>query len=196
MRRFAAALVSLGIALPATASELDFNIGADSARLEFRNALPSGLDLQGGEWEVGGLYVDEVEDATDEDAFLGHFDLRATGDAGAQGVDLNAGLGVRGYYLGSDFADGGALALSGQFTARMPDFNRVGLHGEAFFAPDVTSFSDLDDIFEIGLYVDYQVIRNGFVYAGWRTIETDVDDVPGGDMDLDEGLVAGIRVDL
>jgi len=197
MRRLlATALLGLGTVSPVVAGDVDFNVGGDSARLEFRNALPGTIDLQGGEWEIGGLYVDEVEDDADEDAFLGHVDLRATGDAGAQGLDLNAGLGLRGYYLGSDFADGGALAVAGQFTARLPDYNRVGLHGEAFFAPSATSFSDLDEIFEIGVYVDYQVIRNGFVYLGWRSIETEIDDATGGDVDLNDGAVAGLRLEL
>ena len=61
--------------------------------------------------------------------------------------------------------------MGGVVTGRIPGNDRVGAFGEIWFAPEVSSFADLDRVFEINLGVEYQLLRQAAIGVGWRHVD-------------------------
>lgn len=171
---------------PALASSLDVNIGSDNVRGQFTQAL-DGYDRYGTPYFNAGLLYSD-----DADALIGHAGLEVTGDAAAQNANIRAGLGGRLYYTSSDDGDGAALGLGGHATARLPQYNRFGLRAHAYYAPDIIAFQDFEEFLEYGVDFEYQLLKNGYVYVGYRQIKADLDS--GGDQTLDSGAHVGLRL--
>lgn len=176
----------VGATVPAAAGTLDANISSDSVRGTFSQAL-NGYNRYGTPyWDAGLLYTN------DTDAWIGHLGLQVVGDTSARNASIRAGLGGRLYFVNSDPGDGAALGLGGTVTARIPQYNRFALRGHAYFAPDIISFHDLDQFFEYGIDFEYQLLKNNYVYVGYRQIRAEVSD--GGHQTLDTGFHVGLRL--
>ena len=74
----------------------------------------------------------------------------------------------------------------------MPEFNRLGGRAWAFYAPTVSSFSDLDGYLEYGVSVDYQLIRQAFIVLGYRKLEAELD--VGADAKIESSGFFGLRM--
>jgi hypothetical protein len=190
MKRIIAMLgVVLGTAvMPAKAEILDVNVGQNSVRVALLGPLSRFVTDLRGQYDAGMLIRPKSED----DLFQAHLGVLVTGDAGASFVDVAAGLGIRTVYVGRDGDSGGAVALGGQFEARNPSFNRVGLSGYAYYAPRATSLGEVDEYFEYGGAIDYQVVRDAAIYVGYRNLKYDIGNV--GDVTADVGFRAGLRL--
>ena len=188
LNKIAASVALLAACVPAFAeSEFQIDLSGDAVRGEFGfdvGVLPN----NNAKWNFGALFADDV---AGDDGIMIHTGLLVTGDAGAQDALVQAGLAVRAAAFDADNASGGAIAIGGEIDARLPEVNRIGVGVEAYFAPDASSFSDISGYFEYAFNVNYELIRNGFVYVGYRKIEVDVDDV---DIEIDDGAHAGFRV--
>lgn len=190
-------LASLALALPglfftaagAAAQGLDINLSSDAIRGEFAfdtGALPN----NNAKIAIGGLFSEDLE--PDELTAI-HAGLLVTGDTGAREALVEAGLGVRVVALDvADSLNGAAIALGGEVDARLPAFNRIGVSGYIYFAPDVSSFSDINQYIEYAFDANYEIIRNAFVYLGYRQVRLDID--PVGDFSADTGMHAGFRL--
>jgi hypothetical protein len=64
-----------------------------------------------------------------------------------------------------------ALTLGGQ-VRWFPGNGSVALGGYAFFAPKVVTFLDGTQFYDAGLRAEVEVIRNSFVYLGYRWTRT------------------------
>ncbi len=190
MKRIIALLGALlgTAAVPAHAEILDVNLGQNSVRVALSGPMSHIIDDLRGQYDTGVIIRPKASD----DLVQAHLGFLVTGDAGAKVVDVAAGLGIRGVYVGRDGDSGGAIALGGQFEARMPSFNRVGVSGYAYYAPGATSMGEVSKYFEYGGAVDYQVVRDAAVYVGYRNIRYDIGNV--GDVTADVGLRAGLRL--
>jgi hypothetical protein len=183
MKRLLAALL-VSVAAPVAQAEIfDLSIGDNAFRATVAGPLARLFDNANGQYDVGLLLKPE----TDEDLLQIHTGVLLTGDAGARDVDVAAGLGIRAVYTGIDSNSGGALALGGQLEGRLPSYNRIGLTGYAYYAPEVLTVGDVANYIEYGVALDYEVIRGGAIYVGYRNIEQD--------FDLREGFQAEIDVD-
>jgi hypothetical protein len=183
MKRLLAALL-VSVAAPVAQAEIfDLSIGDNALRATVAGPLARLFDNANGQYDVGLLLKPE----TDEDLLQIHTGVLLTGDAGARDVDVAAGLGIRAVYTGIDSNSGGALALGGQLEGRLPSYNRIGLTGYAYYAPEVLTVGDVANYIEYGVALDYEVIRGGAIYVGYRNIEQD--------FDLREGFQAEIDVD-
>jgi hypothetical protein len=182
------ALVSAVTALPAKAEIADISLGENSIRAALAGPLAHIFPNAKGQYDTGVL----IKPKTDNDLVQLHAGALIVGDAGAQGVDVAAGLGVRGIYVGRDSNSGGALSLGGQFEARMPSFNRVGISGHAYYAPSASSFGEVDEYREYAVAVDYQVVPDAAVYVGYRNINYDIHDASG--LTAENGFRAGLRL--
>ncbi len=114
-------------------------------------------------------------------------------DAAAGGTTaLRAGLGLRLVYANPDESsqDGGAVALGGFARYVLPNADRFHVAGHVYYAPDVVSFGDLTEYYELGARVGYNVIRDADVYLGVRSVKTDYE---AGDLSLDSGLHVGFQ---
>lgn len=187
--RFIAALgLATACALPAQAEVLDLAIGDKSFQLRFSGPLDN-VRGTGAQYELGLLTRPDDEPL---DLLQLHAGFMLTGDAGAPGIDLVAGLGGRAIYIDRDAFDGGVLALGGQFEARLPGAERLALAGYAFIAPSVTSLGDFDGYREAALDLAYEVIRGGWVYVGGRHIRHRYDN--GLRATVDNGMHVGLRL--
>ncbi len=179
-------IVLVSAAVPAMAGTLDANISSDSVRGTYSQAL-KGYDRYGTPyWDAGLLYSD------DSDAWIGHLGLQVVGDTAARNASIRAGLGGRLYFVNSDPGDGAALGLGGNVTLSVPQYNRIALRGHAYFAPNIVAFHDLDQFFEYGVALQYQLLKENYVYVGYRQIR--VDTSHHGHQTLDTGILVGLRL--
>lgn len=177
----ALALASLLLAAPAQASTLDVNLNGDVVRGAF--AFPAFGNLTA---DVGLLHHQDDGDVI-------HFGLHLVDEAGA-GESLIAGLGGRVVALDATGLDGQVIALGGFFRYTLPDYNRVGFSGHLYFGPDVIAFGDTSRYFEVAVRAQYNVLRQGHVYLGYRNIKADFE--LGPEVTIDSGLHVGLLVEF
>jgi len=195
MKKQLIAVLLAGTAHLAAAEEFDLNINNDAVRGALSGPLSRVFSGVTGQYDTGLLYKkgeDNPTDPKDVKLTLGHFGVLATGDVGAKGADAGAGLGVRAVLADRGDATGAALALGGQFEVRLPGFERVGLSGYGFFAPQILSFSDLKSYSEYALDVEFEVVRAAAIYAGYRRVN--IKPEPNGPSNADDGAHIGLRL--
>jgi hypothetical protein len=175
----------------ARAEGLDFNLSEDALRGAFAGSLTDLFPSVDGVYELG-LLAGEQDSA---DFLQGHAGLLVTGDAGARDANVTAGLGVRLAVLDVEQVSGGALALGGMLEARLPAFNRIGLVAYAYGAPEASSFGDLEGWLEYSAALDYQVLRNASLYAGYRQLKVEPQ-ATGEWMTVDTGWHLGLRLNF
>lgn len=176
--------------LPARAEILDLSLGENSVRAALSGALANVIPNIKGQYDTGVL----VKPKTDEDYLQVHAGALITGDAGARYLDVAAGLGARLLYIGADDDSGGGLALGGQVEGRLPEFNRLGFTGHAWYAPSASTFGEMDEYLELAAAVDYQVVREASVYLGYRNINIDTRERT--DITVESGLRIGLRMNF
>jgi len=191
MNRFSRWLLALGLAVAAGAAQaetVDINLSSRAIRGELSGPLAHLFPRLKGEYNAGGL-AGEKDAVNYNEAFAG---LLLTGDAGARQANVTAGLGARFAMLDVEQYTGGALALGGMIEARLPAFNRIGVIGYAYGAPKVATFGDFEGYFEYAVALDYQLIREASLYAGYRQLRLNPEE--GGSVTADTGFHGGIRL--
>ncbi len=186
----AAGLMVAGLMLASTAAQaeiFDLSIGDNS----YRAALYGLASDKKGQYDIGAI----VRPERDDDLLVAHVGALLTGDAGARDFELAAGLGLRGVYVGRDHDSGGAIAVGGQLEARYPGFDRLGLSVYGYYAPDVLGLGDVEQYYEVGVALDYQVLKDASVYIGYRNVNIELEPLDG-DITADNGLHAGLRLDF
>lgn len=183
--KYLVAVLALAVVLPAQAETLDLNISENALAGSFSGALPSTVS---GLYDFGALY--RASNKGDLKNF--HGGVLLTGDTGAKNVNLVAGLGLRALVTDSQSNQGTAVAFGGQLEAKLPFANRINTRVSAYYAPSMTSFSDLESYREVAASIGYEVIRNGTVYGGWRNVREDFD--LAGKYTVDNGFHAGFRL--
>lgn len=167
------ALALFAAAGAAQAETADLNFGPDSFRFFLSGPLSRAGNGLSGQYDAGVIYKEgdkNSSDPKDAQLKLGHVGVLATGDVGAKGAEAAAGLGARLVYADRADQTGGALALGGQFDLRLPGYERVGLGGYGWYAPEITSFADVKSYSEFALDVDFEVVKAASVYAGYRLV--------------------------
>ena len=195
MNRLIAAAMLAACAQSATAEEIDIDLSSDSVRGELSGPLSRIFSSVTGQYDAGLIYKqgeDNSADPKDTPLTLGHFGVLATGDVGAKGAEVAAGLGARAVFADRGNASGAALALGGQFAVRMPGFERLGLSGYAYIAPNILSFSDIKSYSEYALNVEFEVIHAAAVYVGYRRVNLKPE--PNGPSNADDGAHIGLRL--
>lgn len=165
-----------------TGKALDVNLNSDAVRLGFAWRLGEPNYLA----ELGWLYNQDKGDVI-------HASFHLVDAASASGTALQAGLGVRLVHARTDpgSVDGTALALGGFARYTLPRADRFNIGGYAYYAPDVTSFGDQSEYYEVGARLGYSVLRAGDVYLGLRRLEAEYDGAGG--FTFDSGLHVGFE---
>lgn len=166
-----------------TGKALDVNLNSDAVRLGFTWRLGNPAYLA----NLGWLYNQDRGDVV-------HASFHLVDAASGSGTALQAGLGLRVVYTRTDPSvfSGTALALGGFARYTLPNANRYSVGGYGYYAPDITSFGDQTEYFEIGVRAGYSVIRDGDIYLGLRRIEADYKGTGG--FKLDSGLHVGFEL--
>lgn len=182
MKAFRIPFIVLSIAAaPVYASDVDLSLTNDSVKGQY-NFFGSNSDQQVG---VGYTYHEGSR-------HIGNVDFHAQGRTALGNLPTTAGIGVRGIGWDDDRLDGGALALGGFATVNLPDVPGLSFTGGLHYAPSILSFGDSDDMTSVEVRGSYRVIRNAEVFAGYRYLNTNFDGP--GDINLDEGVMAGIKL--
>lgn len=166
-----------------TGTALDINLNGDAVRLGFAWRLGDPKYLA----ELGWLYNQDKGDVI-------HGSFHLVDAASGSGTALQAGLGVRLVHTRTDPGsfDGTALALGGFARYTLPNADRYNIGGYGYYAPDITSFGDQSEYYELGVRVGYSVLRDGDVYLGLRRIQAKYDGL--GRFTFDSGLHVGFEI--
>lgn len=166
-----------------TGTALDVNLNDDAVRLGFSWRLGDPKYLA----ELGWLYSDNKGDVI-------HGSFHLVDAASGSGTALQAGLGLRLVHARTDpgSVDGTALALGGFARYTLPNADRFNVGGYGYYAPDITSFGDQSEYYELGVRVGYSVLRDGDVYLGLRRIQAKYDGLSR--FTFDSGLHAGFEI--
>lgn len=176
---------------PAQAEVFDAAIGEETLRVGLNGPLSRLFAVEKGEYDLG-VVGGDIEDFKSENFVSGHVGALLTGDAGATGASVVAGLGARLQYVNADSEDGGALAIGGQVRVKLLQANRLRFNAHLWHGPDASSFGDFDKFTEASASVGYEVLRDAELYVGYRLIEVGIDG--GSDVDLEDGAHIGIRL--
>jgi len=177
-------LILCGLLLAGTAQASTFDVNLNSDVVGLQATFPSTWgDLT---WDVGLLHHRDDGDVV-------HVGLVLVDEASA-GEDLIAGLGGRLVTIDATNLNGQAIALGGFFRYTFPQYNRIGIAGSAYFAPDVLAFGDTSQYIEVDLRVQYNLLRRGNIYLGVRSVKADFGPLPTAS--IDSGAHIGIRIEF
>lgn len=190
MKKVAAVMGAvLGLAASgAQAGILDLGLGHNSFRGTYSDALSSMLPgVSNGEYDVGAI----IKPRSSDDFYQVHAGALLSGSMGIPNVNLAAGLGGRLMYVRYNDTNNGALALGGQIEARMPNYDRFGLTASSYYAPNILTVGSLDRSWENSISLDYELIKGGAVYVGYRNVRQDYG---SGNHSVDTGMNLGFRL--
>ncbi len=170
------------VAAPVFAADVDLSLTNDSVKGQV-NFFNTNSDLQLG---TGYTYHEGSR-------HIANLDFHAQGRTALGNLPATAGIGTRVIGWDDDGLDGGAIGLGGFGTLNIPNVPGLSLHGSLHYAPSILAFGDSDDMTSLELRASYRVIRNAEVFAGYRYLNTDLDDIRG-DLNLDEGVLAGMKI--
>lgn len=172
------------VTVPAWASDLDLSLTDESVRGQI-SFFDNTDDLQLG---AGYTYHEGSR-------HIINLDFHAQGRTALGNLPTTAGIGVRGLaWDDDDDLDGGAMGIGGYATVNIPAVPGLSFGGSLHYAPSILSFGDSDDMTSVEIRGSYRLIRNAEVFVGYRYLNTDLDKASRDDIDLDEGLLGGIRI--
>jgi hypothetical protein len=119
--------------------------------------------------------------------------LLAMGDSTIGNSRIEGGLGGKLYSvtIHDANADVLALALGGQ-VRWFPGNGSFAIGTYAFYAPHVVTLLDGERFFDIGVRAELELIRNSFVYVGYRQMRVELDNQMK--RDVDKGGFVGLQV--
>lgn len=175
-----------------SAGAIDFRVGGDMAELSYLTQMSS-FGYGGADIGFGGM-INENDD------FLANASILVSGSNAGDVQGLHFGVGAKGYFgmldgpNGALDADGGAIAIGAQtryvFSGAMP----FAILGEVYYAPEVTSVSDFDELLEYRLAFELEVTPSARAYVGYRNIEvTAFDNI---EYEADDDAHIGVRFEF
>ena len=163
----------------AAAGSVDLNLSNHSIEAKFY------ANAGAADWTFGGLYN---RDTRDRALNVG---LLATGDSAIGNSRFEGGLGGKVYSVTVGNADVLALALGGQ--ARwFPGNGSFALGAYVFYAPHVVTLLDGQRFFDVGVRAEVEVIRNSFLYVGYRQMQAELDNQVK--LNVDKGAFVGMQI--
>lgn len=162
---------------------IEANLSNDTAQVEFDTQLPKTANLYA---NASFIYTEEHDN---------HSAL--VGTVGFQGVETDnetyrAAVGARLYLYDYGNLNGAAVAVGGMFYHTIPGAQRLSAGAYAWYAPQVTSFGDTKQIYELGGRVAFRVIQNTDIFLGYRYLQ--VEDEKYGKDTFDEALEKGAHI--
>lgn len=173
----------------AQADSLDLNLNDDSMRLSYEADMSrssKGLMFD------AGYYYNDYQDSNRSDADLVHLGLHVTGDNWSQAGVFNIKVGGRLIYTElTSQLDVMALGLGGE--VRFSPVHRLGLGVNAYYAPRIATFMDGERYSEFGATIDYQLLKQAYVYVGYRQIDVEIEGVSQ-KVELDDSGHLGLKL--
>ncbi|MCG8434585.1 MAG: YfaZ family protein [Gammaproteobacteria bacterium] len=114
-------------------------------------------------------------------------------DRVAADTNFKVGLGGKLFFVDPEDGDeGGAVGLGAHFRYIFPAADRFSVSGSGYFAPEVLTFSDVEEYIEYNLQAEYAVLRQARVFVGYRKIEAEFEGF--GDVTIESGAHIGLNI--
>jgi YfaZ precursor len=179
------ALSLLAFGTTAMADTIDLNLRNSSAQVQYSTSM--GRDALGKtELHLGVLYADKNN-------MLGELGILVKDEVGSSAPGFSVGVGIKGLVAHTQGTNESALALGGMIRYSPPGLSRMGIVGQLYFSPDITTFGDANRFVETGVRVEYEVIPNAAAYLGYRNIRFNLNNAAR-NATLDEGVFVGVRI--
>ena len=179
--RFFVFVLLAAASFSAAAGSVDVNLSNTTVEAKFY------ANAGAADWTFGGLYNRDTKDRALNVGLL------ATGDSAIGNSRIEGGLGGKLYSvtIHDANADVLALALGGQ-VRWFPGNGSFAIGTYAFYAPHVVTLLDGERFFDIGVRAELELIRNSFVYVGYRQMRVELDNQVK--RDVDKGGFVGLQV--
>jgi len=178
LRLFVFALLAAA-SFSAAAGSVDVNLSNDTIEAKYYG------NAGAADWTFGGLYNRDTKDRAVNVGLL------ATGDSTFGNSRFEGGLGGKLYSATVTGGDVLALALGGQLRW-FPGNGSFAFGGYAFCAPHVVTLLDGQRFYDIGVRAEVEVIRNSFVYVGYRQVQAELDN--NVKLNVDKGGFVGLQI--
>lgn len=185
--KYVLAVLSLSVAGTASATDLDLNLGGDTAEIGLHQTLSAQAPDT---TRVGGSVL-----FNDEDDIVGSGYLQVIGNLDQGFQPLKFGAGVKAYAADLDAADTttGALGIGGLLRLDIAQTEvPLAVVAEGYVAPDITSTGRGQGVTELTGRFEARFARNATAYVGYRYLEFDVDNAS--DQDVDDDFLVGLRL--
>lgn len=176
-------LVLACAAFAARGANLDFNLASNAVGVDFATSLTdSGL-----EGSLGYMHHSDRVDIADAG-------LDLVGNASPVGSPAIFGVGAKFFYLSpkGGLDNGEALGIGAHFRYTWPTYNRFGIGGELYYAPNIVSFQSVDRFLWARVSANYQILRNADVYVGYRYVSAAFNG--SSNATLDSSIIVGMSL--
>jgi hypothetical protein len=185
--RYFIPVLSLFLLLPGISRANDFEAALSSETAQFTFRSDSSLVGWGGA-ELGlGLFYNDVDD------YVGQLSLMQRRQP-SESNPLTLGVGARAYLgqLDSPDRDIFAAAIGVEVRYTIAGIMPKSVYLTAHYAPEITSFADVEDVYDYNLGFQIEILPQTTAFLGYRHIEVDVEDL--GDYELDDDRIhVGVR---
>ena len=182
---FALSLLTLSTA--AMADSIDLNLRNSAAQFQYSTAM--GRDALGNsELHVGALY----SNANNSNNTLADLGIMVKDEVGSSVPGVSVGVGIKGLVGHTIGTNESAVAIGGMVRYSPPDLSRMGIIGQLYLAPNITTFGNADRYTESSLRVEYEIIPSAAAYVGYRKIQFGLN--AGYNVVVDQGAFVGVRM--
>jgi hypothetical protein len=178
-------LLGLGAVTVANANDFEAALSSDTAQFTFRSDS-SLIGWGGSDLALGFFYNDESD-------FIAQASLLQMRQASEE-TPLTFGVGVQAYLGQLDKPDASVLAfaIGGEVRYTIPGTMPMAIYGRGYYAPDITSFSDSENVLDYTLGFQIEALPQTVAFVGIRHFEVGLED---GDYELDDDNVhIGVRL--
>jgi len=165
------------------AQALEFTVGDKSASLNWGMTVGA-TNVGRTEVNLGVLYNEDKN-------FLGEIGLLVVDVAGTKSPGLMIAIGPNFYFATGDKGDVAAIGLGGELRYKLPSLNRLFFGFIGYYAPNIVTFSDSDNFYELGANIGYEILPTADIFLGYRNIVADFGNL--GDEKFDESFHFGMR---
>lgn len=186
IRIFLTLICLLGATAQSLANDFEAALSSETAQFTFRS--DSSVIGWGGADLGLGLFYNEESD------FVAQVELIQSRQASSQ-APLTLGVGVKAY-AGRIEVSGDevfALGIGGEIRYTFAGVMPMSIYLRGYFAPQITSFSDTEEINDYLLGFQVEVLPQTTAFVGIRHIEIDSEDLQNYEMD-DDNLHFGVRL--
>lgn len=167
-----AVLAAAALSLNVNATEFSVGLSEHVVSTDIKAYINPNVNL-----EAGYVY-------SDEKGHLAEFAMHMTHQTGPHTIEIGPKL-TRVWF--DDTPSGSVVSVGGHYTLALG--NQLSLHGNAYYAPSVLTFSGLDGYTELGAKVQFEFNPNMAVFVGYRNIKFKYDDYS--DSSFENGFYIG-----
>ena len=146
---------------------------------------------------VGGKFLNAHQDHSDKNSSLevyGEVNFLMMREVGNRGMKI--GMGVKLNATKNQNLDYASLPLGVEFTYKfpIPDLVPMYLNGSFYYAPQVLSFRDANNYLEYRNSYDIELIPNGRITLGYRTMNTNYNNAAIGNFKYNSSAFFGYKI--